>query len=445
MIDNFGIDSVKFGDNLSILKVPAEMPGNPSEFGVLWEAKLIGICRSDKDHVSETERCGNTKHLIHEIVGEVLMMGTRVPKNIKIGTVVAPLVRRRCEKADTPDLRCEPHVCAMRGRQYRSLTDQGCRKYSLDNYWNLTVVPEELAHDEISVLAEPMGLINKAISEILKIKPSWSQNSKIPPRALICGLGIGLLMAFVLKLKGFNVIVLDNEPSGSRRHDLARVFRIPHIKVDVDEEVGPQLVSLGIADSFDLVVDATGRSKALENLLQLVGSKGVALAFSLPPDTWIEKVCRNNVTIVGSSKMLEDDECLTEANRVCQLRVGKSRCVGTVSQDIVIYKTSGPDVLISRDADNADLETHIKELSPNSVVFVMGGRSGWTSLVVARDITVLGCVNYGAIHSNGGWSDLLELRQAVMGSRDLLLAFYADNEIEKAFADRDAVRAVVRI
>ena len=288
-------------------------------------------------------------------------------------------------------------------------------------------------------------MINKAISEILKIKPSWSQNSKIPPRALICGLGIGLLMAFVLKLKGFNVIVLDNEPSGSRRHDLARVFRIPHIKVDVDEEVGPQLVSLGIADSFDLVVDATGRSKALENLLQLVGSKGVALAFSLPPDTWIEKVCRNNVTIVGSSKMLEDDECLTEANRVCQLRVGKSRCVGTVSQDIVIYKTSGPDVLISRDADNADLETHIKELSPNSVVFVMGGRSGWTSLVVARDITVLGCVNYGAIHSNGGWSDLLELRQAVMGSRDLLLAFYADNEIEKAFADRDAVRAVVRI
>lgn len=457
-MENFGLIVLKDKNGVSFKKDPADIPAPPGEFGVLWETHLIGICQTDREHVSKTLQDGQPHHLIHEIVGKVLQVGPGVPKNIRPGTVVVPLVRRRCQEADTINALCEPHVCAIPKEHggYRSLTDYGFRKYSVDCYWNLMVVPEELANDDIAALAEPMSLTNKIINEVYKIKPSWGQNRSKPRTALVAGAGIGLLMAFVLKVRGFNVIVIDNQPSDSKRHSLLKLLNIPHTMVDVDKEVASQLTSQGVADSFDLVVDATGSHKAMEYLLPHVAMGGIIVAFSLPSETWIEKVCRNNITIIGNSKQLTDDECKTKALKLWQLRVGNSTCIKRTStqvtsanpsdtEGLIKYQLPESEVLISRSAKKEEFETQLKNLAPNSVAVVLGDGEGWTKHIVERNITILGCVNFGAVHAEGAWDDLLKLRKAVGKSIGSLITRYSFTNRKRAFANHNSVRAVIKI
>lgn len=295
----------KPGAELADVPVPALLPG-----GVRVGVTECGVCGTDHDIVNG--RYGSppvgSPYLIlgHENLGRVREVAPGVT-GFRTGDWVVATVRRGCGRcrfclANRSDF-CETGEFTERGIS-------GAHGYMTEEYVDvpeyLVLVPPALA--PVAVLLEPLSVVEKAVFQGQRVLDRKEPTPGLPrtgtPSALVAGTGaVGMLAAFVLRVRGYDVVGVD-------RHDdttvAARLLaRVGATHTNVAGGFGPLS-----GRHFDLVVEATG-SVALDfTLVDRLGPNGVLVLTGIPdpesPPTTVSggalvrDVVLGNQAIVGS-------------------------------------------------------------------------------------------------------------------------------------------------
>jgi glucose 1-dehydrogenase len=293
------------GASLEDVPVPALAEGS-----VRVDVIECGVCGTDHDIVDgkygrAPEGAG---YLIlgHENFGRVREVASGVvgiaPRDLVVATVRRGCGRCRFCRTNRSDF-CETGGFTERGIG-------GAHGYMAEEYVEvpeyLVVVPPALA--SIAVLLEPLSVVEKAVFQGQRVldrkEPTPGEPKTGTPTALVAGTGaIGMLAAFVLRVRGYDVVAID-------RHDDSTVAARLLSRVGaVHANVAGGFASLGDR-RFDLVVEATG-SVALDfTLADHLGPNGVLVLTGIPDaaspptsvagGTLFRDVVLGNQAIVGS-------------------------------------------------------------------------------------------------------------------------------------------------
>jgi threonine dehydrogenase-like Zn-dependent dehydrogenase len=261
----------------------ADVPSLPlPPGGVRVEVIECGVCGTDHDIVDGKYGRPPTgsPYLIlgHENLGKVREVAPGVV-GFRPGELVVATVRRGCGRCRF----CRTNrsdFCETGGFTERGI--DGAHGYMVEEYVEvpeyLVPVPPSLA--PVAVLLEPLSVVEKAVFQGQRVldrkEPTPGEPKGGTPGALVAGTGaIGMLAAFVLRVRGYDVVAID-------RHDSTTVAgrllgRIGATHVNVANGLGP------LADRhFDLVVEATG-SVALDfTLVDRLGPNGVLVLTGIP-------------------------------------------------------------------------------------------------------------------------------------------------------------------
>lgn len=269
-----------------------------------------GVCGTDHDIVAG--KYGRTPdqapYLIlgHENLGEVAEGDPAVPGFVP-GDLVVATVRRGCGRcrfcfANRSDF-CETGLFTERGIG-------GAHGYMADEY---TEIPQYLVRVEpslrrVAVLLEPLTVVEKAIiqgQEVLDRKePTLGYPRTGTPSALVAGTGaIGMLAAFVLRVRGYEVVAID-------RHDNTTPAAALLARIGATHENAVHGLDVLGSRGFDLVIEATGSVSLDLGLANVLGPNGVLVLTgipdaSTPPATFaagalLREVVLGNRAIVGS-------------------------------------------------------------------------------------------------------------------------------------------------
>ncbi len=246
------------------------------------EVLECGICGTDHDIVSgkyglaPPHESGLT--LGHENLGRVREIAADVT-GFAVGDLVVATVRRGCGrcrfcKANRSDF-CETGSFTERGIH-------GADGYMAEEYVDvpeyLVRVPANLRN--VAVLLEPLSVVEKAIFQgqrVLDRKEPTPGFPKEPnPTALVAGTGaIGMLAAFVLRLRGYEVVGIDRHGEETlAAQSLARVGATHRNVVGGLEALGDR--------KFDLVVEASGSVVLDFSLVARLGPNGVLVLTGIP-------------------------------------------------------------------------------------------------------------------------------------------------------------------
>jgi threonine dehydrogenase-like Zn-dependent dehydrogenase len=264
---------------------PPEAPG-PGE--VLFRVEACGVCATDRElarfHFGAPP-LGETELVLgHEAVGEVVDMGAGVTR-FSAGDRVVPTIRRAC-----------PAVCPACAAQRFDLCATGnylergifrahgyFTEFAVDRADNLVAIPRSLG--ETAILAEPLSVVEKAVATALAAHPFQ------PRTALVTGCGpVGLLAAFALMARGFDVEIASLEAADEKRPAIAA-------------RAGARYVRLPDWPSpADLVIEASSHPDAAALGLSRLRTGGVLVFIGASettiPLTSIEAL-RRNLTIAG--------------------------------------------------------------------------------------------------------------------------------------------------
>lgn len=280
---------------------------------LIVETLQVGICGTDRAEVTGGRAmppAGKNELIIgHEMLGRVTQVGAQV-KSIKEGDLGLFTVRRGCGKCypcnhNRNDL-CETGDYLERG--IKGL-DGFQAEYIIDDEDYFIKVPDEIK--SVGVLVEPMSVVEKAISQALKIQDNRIPDSDIPAwpagvNVLIAGLGpVGLLAALILKIKGANLFGLDivdeDSPRAMLIKDLGGTYiNGNHIKTkDIDDHYG----------RFEMLLEATGISKLEFHLFESLNTNGIYIITGIPEgdksitisgDELIRNLVLNNQVVLGT-------------------------------------------------------------------------------------------------------------------------------------------------
>jgi threonine dehydrogenase-like Zn-dependent dehydrogenase len=240
----------------------------------------VGICGTDRDEAAGGRAKAPPSHtdlvLGHEMFGQVLEVGRGVTL-VRPGDYAVFTVRRGCGE-------CRP--CAMNRSdmcQTGLYSERGIWKmdgyqaeYIVDREQFAVRVPPEL--EAVAVLAEPLSIAEKAISEAVLI-----QTVRLPDatnsadwlsgkRCLVAGLGpVGLLAALALRLRGAEVWGLDVVNADTARPRW--LDRIGGHYLNGRLLRGDTLVDH--TGSFNVIVEATGIASLELDLLKALAINGV--------------------------------------------------------------------------------------------------------------------------------------------------------------------------
>ncbi len=239
----------------------------------LVKVSLAGVCSTDLELVRGY--AGFQGVLGHEFVGVVEdcevreWVGRRVVGEINLSC-------RRCREC----LGAGPEHCPARTVLGIIGKDGAFADYLTLPVANLLAVPEAVA-DRAAVFTEPLAAALR-IREQVRVRPS--------ARVAILGPGrLGLLIAQVLALAGTEPLLL-----GRREASFELPARLGLRTALVDE---PE------ADSFDLVVEATGNDAGLARALALVRPRGTLVlksTFAADAKVDLTKLVVGEVKVVGS-------------------------------------------------------------------------------------------------------------------------------------------------
>ena len=285
-------------------------PPGMAEGSVRVDVLECGICGTDHDIVDG--RYGRAPPgesfliLGHENLGEVRQVGPGV-SGFAPGDLVVATVRRGCGacrfcRANRSDF-CETGRFTERGIG-------GAHGYMAEQYVEhpdyLVKVPPSLR--PIAVLLEPLSVVEKAIFQGQKVldrkEPTPGEPRAGSPAALVAGTGaIGMLAAFVLRVRGYDVVAVDRH--GDDTLAARTLARTGATHANVAEGLG----TLGDR-RFDLVVEATGSVTLDFELVDRLGPNGVLVLTGIPdasePPTSVaggsllRDVVLGNQAIVGS-------------------------------------------------------------------------------------------------------------------------------------------------
>jgi glucose 1-dehydrogenase len=264
---------------------PPEAPG-PGE--VLFRVESCGVCATDRELARfryGAPPMGETELVLgHEAAGEVVAVGAGVTR-FAPGDRVVPTIRRACP-AVCPA--CAAHrfdLCATGEYLERGIVRAHgyFTEFAIDRAESLVAIPRSLG--ERVILAEPLSVVEKAVVTALAAHPFQ------PRTALVTGCGpVGLLAAFALMARGFQVEVASIEAAHERR---------PAIAV----RAGARYVRLpGSPSPADLVFEASSHPDAAALGLSRLRAGGV-LVFIGASETTIPltsmEALRRNLTIAG--------------------------------------------------------------------------------------------------------------------------------------------------
>ena len=241
-----------------------------------------GVCGTDHDIVQGKygRAPAGAPYLIlgHENLGEVLETAPGVGE-FAPGDLVVATVRRGCGacrfcRTNRSDF-CETGRFTERGIG-------GAHGYMAEEYIEvpqyLVKVPPTLRG--VAVLLEPLSVVEKAVFQGQRVldrkEPTPGEPKSGTPTALVAGTGaIGMLAAFVLRVRGYTVTAIDRHGEETPAAALLRQVGATHANV------AQGLAPLG-PEKFDLVVEATG-SVALDfTLIDRLGPNGVLVLTGIP-------------------------------------------------------------------------------------------------------------------------------------------------------------------
>ncbi|MEZ4656165.1 MAG: glucose 1-dehydrogenase [Caldilineaceae bacterium] len=251
------------------------------------EMLAVGICGTDREEVSGGRAdapAGQNELIIgHEMFGRVVQVGANVNK-VQPGDYAVFSVRRGCGHCPACQMN-RSDMCYSGDYTERGIkgADGFQAQFVVDREQYVVKVPANIAH--LGVLTEPTSVIEKAIDEAVRIQLARLPDLKTPDEALrgktalIAGLGpIGLLAAFVLRLRGARVLGLDIVDAASARPQLLQ-------KIGGEYVDGRQVQTDALDDHFgqiDLILEATGVASLEFNLLDALGINGVYVITGIP-------------------------------------------------------------------------------------------------------------------------------------------------------------------
>lgn len=291
----------------------------------------VGICGTDREEVAggRADAPAGDKELVigHENFGKVVEIGSTVT-NVQVGDYAMFTVRRDCDGCI-----CGHHNDMCFTGKY---TERGIKgrdgyqvEYAVDQERYIVKIPEAIKH--IGVLAEPMSVSEKAINESVRIQcarlpeaepDTWLKGKQ----ALVAGLGpIGLLAAFILRLRGANVLGMDIVDENTLRPSVLKEIGGKYVD---GRNVKPE----NIDDTFgqiDLIFDATGVASLEFALIDALGINGIYVLTGIPAGNrpltvigapLIQQMVLKNQIMLGSVNASVNDfktgiEELTEANQ----------------------------------------------------------------------------------------------------------------------------------
>lgn len=299
----------------------------------------VGICGTDREEVEggRADAPAGSKELVigHENFGRVVEVGDKVTR-VKPGDFAMFTVRRDCE----------PCICGHHNDMCftGNYTERGIRgrdgyqvEYAVDKARYLIKIPETIKH--LGVLAEPMSVSEKAVNEAVRIQcarlpeanpATWLQGKQV----LVAGLGpIGLLGAFILRLRGARVLGLDIVDENTLRPTVLKEIGGKYVN-------GKKVQTPDLDDTFgqiDLIFEATGIPQLEFELIDALGINGIYVLTGIPAGSrplnitgapLLQQMVLKNQVMVGSVNAGITDfergiEELTEADRKYHDAIGK--------------------------------------------------------------------------------------------------------------------------
>lgn len=265
------------GVEVADVPAPVLSPG-----GVRVGVIECGVCGTDHDVVDG--RFGrappDSPYLIlgHENLGRVREVGPGAT-GFEVGDLVVATVRRGCGRCRF----CRTNrsdFCETGGFTERGIS--GAHGFMAEEYVEippyLVRVPPTLSR--VAVLLEPLSVVEKATFQGQRVldrkEPTPGEPRSGAPTALVAGTGaIGMLAAFVLRVRGYDVVAIDRHDDSTVAARLLARVGASHVNV-----VGG-MDALSDRD-FDLVLEATG-SVALDfTLVDRLGPNGVLVLTGIP-------------------------------------------------------------------------------------------------------------------------------------------------------------------
>ena len=242
----------------------------------LIRVKLAGICATDLELVKGY--AGFSGIIGHEFVGTVEAVGQkkhhhwlnkRVVGSINIGCGVCDVCRN-----DGPEHCSSRRVLGIRGH------DGAFADYLRLPVANLFPVPDEVP-DEAAVFAEPLAAAIRVLKQLAPLP--------VKPAAVIGPGRLGLLIAQVLALAGYDVEVLGRS---------ATSLALPQ-----QWQLKTALVNDVPSNHYDYVVDASGRAEGFSQALRIAKPRGTVVlksTFSASEPVDLSKVVVGELNILGS-------------------------------------------------------------------------------------------------------------------------------------------------
>ena len=168
--------------------------------------------------------------------------------------------------------------------------------YALSDLNFLVKLPSDLV--DVAVLLEPMSVGEKGVCQAFKIQERmlWK-----PKKALILGAGpVGLLTAYLLRLRGLEVTVTATRTKDSVKAQLAQ--RVGASYVNTMEQ------PLGTLGKFDLIMEETGSAQVAMQATGMLNTNGIMCFLGIyapteaPEDigSFYKDVVLGNKTFFGS-------------------------------------------------------------------------------------------------------------------------------------------------
>jgi threonine dehydrogenase-like Zn-dependent dehydrogenase len=263
--------------NLPLPKLD-EIPGGR---GVLVQVLQVGLDGTDRElYMGEYGAAPEGDDFLipgHESFGRVVDVGPHVTE-LHPGDYVVPTVRRPgssiYDQIGEPDMTTDD-VYRERGI---NLLHGFLAEYYVEDPDYLVRVPAGLRR--VAVLAEPMSIVQKGISQAYDIQcrlKVWQ-----PRRAAVTGAStIGLLATLALRLRGLEVTTFGRTPK-------------PNLNASLLETVGARYLStreVSVADSaarygpFDLIFEATGFSPMVFEAAYALAKNGILIMASVTTGT----------------------------------------------------------------------------------------------------------------------------------------------------------------
>lgn len=287
-----------------LVELPRPQPG-PGE--VLVRTLEVGICGTDRElnAGSYGEAPPGASHLVigHECLGEVAAVGEGAV-GFAPGDLVVPTVRRPdgCPNCQAG----EWDMCLWGGYTERGIKGRHgfTAEYFAEEPPYLVKLPPELR--AFGVLLEPLSIVEKAISQALRIQERllWR-----PSQALVLGVGpIGLLATALLRLRGLKTWALATSPRQSLKARLAQEVGADYLEARQAplEQLGKSAIGGG---NLDLIIEATGASSVAFGAMAALGTNGVLaltgvsaghLRLEVPADALNLSLVLGNKVVFGS-------------------------------------------------------------------------------------------------------------------------------------------------